>query len=125
MPIIGIGIDAVEVERIRAMLERYGNRFISKVFQPEEAAYCMSQAEPAQHFAARYAAREAVAKALGTGLAGISLREIAVIRDANGAPKVYLSGAAERMASSMGVKRIWLSLTHTHTLAIAVAVLEG
>lgn len=125
MPIIGIGIDAVDVERIRALLERYGNRFINKVFQPEEATYCMSQHDPAQHFAARYAAREAVAKALGTGFSGISWREIAVVRDADGAPKVSLCGAAERKASSMGVKRIWLSLTHTNTLAIAVAVLEG
>ncbi|MCS7253266.1 MAG: holo-ACP synthase [Armatimonadota bacterium] len=125
MPIVGIGIDAVEVERIRSMLERYGNRFINKIFQPEEATYCMSQHDPAQHFAARYAAREAFAKALGTGFVGISWRDISVVRDSGGVPRVCLYGAAAKVASKRGVKRVWLSLTHTNTLAIAVVVLEG
>lgn len=126
MPILGIGVDAVEIERIRRMIERYGNRFVGRVFQIEEVKYCMSHHDPVPHFAARFAAREAVAKVLRTGFSsGIKWRDIAVMRDANGIPSIALYGAAAEVASKMGVKRIWLSLTHTDTVAIAVAVAEG
>lgn len=126
MAILGIGVDAIEVSRIAQLLERYGNRFVSKVFQPEEADYCWERADPAQHFAARFAAREAVAKALGTGFTGgVTWRSIWVERNDGVAPRVHLRDGAAQRAMQMGVKHIWLSLTHTKDLAIAVAVLEG
>ncbi|MFA4015104.1 MAG: hypothetical protein RUDDFDWM_000177 [Candidatus Fervidibacterota bacterium] len=126
MPILGIGIDAVEVERVKLLLKRYGNRFLSKVFQPEEIGYCMKQPNPEQHLAVRYAAREAVAKALGVGFGmGIKWSDIYVVREANGVPKVKLQGAAAKLAFEMGVEKIWISLSHTQNIAVAVAVLEG
>jgi holo-[acyl-carrier protein] synthase len=126
MPILGIGIDAVEVERIKVLLERYGNRFLSKVFQPEEIGYCMRQPNPEQHLAVRYAVREAVAKALGTGFGmGVRWSDIYVVREANGVPKVRLQGMAAKLAFEKGVERVWISLSHTQNIAIAVAVLEG
>ena len=123
MSVVGLGLDLVEVERIRALLEKSGDRFKERVFTEDEIAYCESCADAAMHFAARFAAKEAVAKALGTGFSsGVSWRDIEVKRSAEGAPTVLLHGGALRVAASLGIAKWVLSLTHTQSSAAASAV---
>jgi holo-[acyl-carrier protein] synthase len=126
MAVIGVGLDLVEVGRVRALLERHPERFARRVFTEAEAAYCRRGARAAERFAARYAAKEAIMKALGTGWsAGVAFRDIEVIRAASGAPGIRLDGAARRRAAEIGVRRIDLSLTHTGDHAVAVVVFSG
>jgi holo-[acyl-carrier protein] synthase len=121
---VGVGIDLVEVDRIQALLEKNGDRFKQRVYTAGEIAYCDSCAESAMHYAARFAAKEAVAKALGTGFAeGVSWADIEVLRGGSGAPTVALHGGAARVAAQAGVTRVLLSLTHTRTTAGASALL--
>lgn len=121
---VGVGIDLVEVERIHSLLEKNGDRFKHRVFTEGEIQYCDSCAESAMHYAARFAAKEAVAKALGTGFAeGVGWADIEVLRGGNGAPTVVLHGGAARVAAQAGVTRVLLSLTHTRTTAGASALL--
>jgi len=125
--ILGIGIDVVEVARIRAALAnpRTGARFRARVFTEEEIGYCSRRRNGHQSFAARFAAKEATMKALGHGFGqGIGWREIEVVRG-DGAPSVRLYGAAQKYADALGVGRIHLSLTHTAELAIAYVIAEG
>jgi holo-[acyl-carrier protein] synthase len=125
--ILGIGIDIIEVARIRAALEnpRTGARFRARVFTDEEIGYCSRRRNGHESFAARFAAKEAVMKALGSGYGqGIGWREIEVVRG-DGPPTVRLSGAAQRYADALGVHRMHLSLTHTADLAIAYVIAEG
>lgn len=125
--ILGIGVDVVESERVRQAIVNWGDRFLSRVYRGEERAYCEAQAAPWRHFAGRFAVKEAVAKAFGTGIGDrVGWRDIQVVRDpATGAPGVRLCGAAARWAKRRGVTRIHVSITHSHTLAIAVVVLMG
>ncbi|MBE2286862.1 MAG: holo-ACP synthase [Prosthecobacter sp.] len=118
----GIGIDLVEVSRIREMLEKHGRRFTERTFTPDEIAYCSACADPAMHYAARFAAKEAVAKALGTGLwaEGVIWTDIEVVRDPNGRPSIRLHGAARQHAGS---GTCLVSLTHTRELAMAQVIL--
>ena len=117
------GIDLVETERIARVLERQGGAFLKRVFTDAERAYCDSQAHAAASYGARWAAKEAVAKALGTGIgAGASLVEIEVVRAANGQPLIQLHGAAAATAAKMGVVEVRVSLTHTEHYAAAFAV---
>lgn len=121
---VGVGIDLVEVDRIHSLLEKNGDRFKRRVFTEGEIQYCDSCAESAMHYAARFAAKEAVAKALGTGFAeGVGWADIEVLRGENGAPTVVLHGGAARVAAQAGVTRVLLSLTHTRTTAGASALL--
>ncbi len=121
---VGMGIDLTEVERIQSLLVKNGDRFKQRVFTPGEIAYCDSCAEAAMHYAARFAAKEAVAKALGTGFSeGVTWADIEVLRGANGVPTVKLHGGAARVAAQAGVTRVLLSLTHTRTTAGASALL--
>lgn len=121
---VGVGIDLVEVDRIHSLLEKSGDRFKQRVFTEGEIQYCDSCAESAMHYAARFAAKEAVAKALGTGFAeGVGWADIEVQRGENGAPTVVLHGGAARVAAQAGVTRVLLSLTHTRTTAGASALL--
>jgi len=121
----GIGIDVVEVARLRASVERRGERFLRRVFTPEEVAFCTSRPRRYEHLAARFAAKEAVLKALGTGLSGgASLLEVEVVHTAEGRPAVRLHGRTQDLARSLGVGRIHLSLTHTEHLAVAQALAE-
>jgi holo-[acyl-carrier protein] synthase len=118
--IVGVGIDVIEIERIVRALERRP-RFAERCFTEAEAAYCLSRAFPPQHFAARFAAKEAVGKALGRGMT--RWREVEVVRG-RGAPTVALHGHYAEWAERLGVDRIHLSLTHSKGLASAVAVAE-
>lgn len=122
---VGLGIDLVEVSRIRGLLDRHGDRFKERTFTQAEIAYCESCAEPAIHYAARFAAKEAAAKAIGTGLwaQGVDWRQIEVVREASGKPNLQLHGAALNHAKAMGSKGSLLSLTHTQELAMAQVIL--
>ncbi len=123
--ILGIGLDVAEIPRIRDSLERFGERFTSRVLTPAEAA-AMPQSDPAPYVAARFAAKEAAAKALGTGFAeGVTQTSIEVLSLPSGAPTLRLHGKALELAGSMGVQKIHLSLTHGRDIAAATVILEG
>lgn len=121
--IIGTGADIAEVKRIARALEQPG--FAEKVFTPAEIAYCRERKSYALSFAARWAAKEAVAKALGTGIGPVGWRDAEVAADKNGKPEMFLSGAAAELARSLGVTRVHLSLSHSDDYAIAFVVLES
>lgn len=124
--IVGIGMDLIEVERVAAAVERQGEAFLSRVFTPAERTYCEQAPKVrAQRLAARWAAKEALLKALGTGLREVKLQEIEVLHDDLGAPHLTLHGAAAQVAERQGVQRIHVSLTHTENYAAAQVVLEG
>jgi holo-[acyl-carrier protein] synthase len=127
MTTIGVGVDLVEVARVSAIITDKGARVFERLLTPAERAYCASRPDPATHVAVRLAAKEAVYKALqGSEVArGIGWRDIEVTRTPDGRPDVWLTGLAAARASELGVKRVLLSLSHTHLAAVAVAVLEG
>jgi len=122
---IGLGIDLVEVARIRDLLTKHGDRFKERTFTAGEIAYCDTCADPAMHYAARFAAKEAAAKAIGTGLwaQGVDWKDIEVTREETGKPVLLLHGGAQSHAQSQGVTRILVSLTHTRDLAQAQVIL--
>ena len=124
--LVGTGIDLVEVPRIARSLERYGDRFLTRIFTEEEITYCRARASAVESFAARFAAKEAGAKALGTGIQhGVSWKEIEVRRAPGSRPILVLTGRARAIAGQLGVTRVSLSLTHTASLAIASVHLEA
>lgn len=119
---VGLGIDIVEVERMASLLGRRP-RFAEQVFSEEERRYCDSTSKPATHYALRFAAKEAVVKALGTGFAdGIWVRDVEVRRGKGGRPFAVLSGRAQEVALQQGVREISISLSYTHTDAVACAM---
>lgn len=123
--ILGLGTDLVEVARIAKSISVYGERFIERVFTEGERAYATSKANSMERFAARFAAKEAALKAMGTGLRhGIHWTQIEVSNDGAGKPGLKLHGVAEAVAAKMGVERVWLSLTHTRENACAVVIFE-
>ncbi len=122
--IVGIGIDLCDVERIRRLLERDRERFVRRVFLEGECSYCDGRRRPAIHYAARFAAKEAFLKAVGTGWR-LGWRQVEVVRDASGRPELRLSGAAAEVAARRKIRRIHLTLTHTAETGAAVVVLEG
>lgn len=126
MSAVGVGVDLVEVERVRRMLAEKGAHVFDRLLTSTEAGYCRSRPDPAEHVAVRLAAKEAVYKALqGSDAArGIGWREIEVTRAADGRPDVELSGVAAVRAAELQITRVLLSLSHTHQAAIAVAVLS-
>lgn len=115
------GIDLIEIERIEAAIARYGERFLTRVFTANELTYCRGQAH---QLAARFAAKEAVSKALGTGLNGITWREIEIISDPSGKPDVRLYGYAAAHAAQSNLRNFAVSLSHTREHAIALVVAE-
>jgi holo-[acyl-carrier protein] synthase len=121
--ICGIGVDLCPVSRVARMLERHPGRFEERVFTPAERAYCGSRGVPAQHYAARFAAKEAALKALGAP-AGLGWHDLEVATD-GGAPRLALHGPAAAAAAARGVGRAHLSLSHAGDTAIAFVVLEG
>ena len=124
--IIGIGMDVVEVERVAELLERHPERACSKLFTPAEVGRCRRSRVPHESFAARFAAKEAFFKAIGTGWGrGGSWTDVEVVSSPIGAPSITLSGEARRRAEELGVARVHLTLTHTHRIAGACVVLEG
>jgi len=123
--ILGSGIDLVEIGRIQQSMDRYGSRFVGRVYTGEEQAYCQRKRASAESFAARFAAKEAGAKALGTGISqGVSWLEIEVVRQPSGRPSLQLHGRAAEIAARLGVVHAALSITHTAEVAMASVVLE-
>lgn len=124
--IVGVGVDMVEVARLEAALGAWGARLERRLFTPAEVTYCRAQRRAGPAFAARFAAKEALAKALGTGLAhGVRWVDVEVRRDGQGRPVLALAGAARAEAEGRGVRAAHLSLAHDGGYAIAVVVLEG
>jgi holo-[acyl-carrier protein] synthase len=125
--VLGLGTDLIETRRVQESIDRYGERFLERVYTAGEIAYCQRKRKnAAESFAARFAAKEAAAKALGTGISrGVSWKEFEVSREASGRPTLHMSGRAAELAEAMGVKRIQLSLTHSRELALAVVVVEN
>ena len=118
---VSMGVDIVEVERIRAILGR-SPAFARRAFSQAEQDYCNATASPESHYATRFAAKEAVVKALGCGFRGIGLRDVEVAVNAKGKPRVVLHGGAARVACELGVEEIPLSLSYTHSEAVACAL---
>jgi holo-[acyl-carrier protein] synthase len=124
--IVGLGIDLVENTRIRDSIDRFGDRFLSRIYTQEEREYCAKCAHPVIHFAARFAAKEAALKALGTGLSGgIKWKDVAIIRSPSGKPELHLEGEALAVATALGASRFHVSLTHDQTFSSAVVILEA
>ena len=127
MNVLGIGTDITECLRIAQMIERHGELFVERVYTPAEIEYCRARTMATQHFAGRWAAKEAVLKALGTGWRrGISWRDVEVTNGASGRPQALLRGGAGEMAEKMGIRCILVSISHcrSHATAYAVALDE-
>lgn len=123
--ILGIGSDLAEVPRIRASRERFGDRFLQRVYTGAEVRYALSKANKDERLAGRFAAKEAGMKALGTGLSGgVTWKDFAVSREPSGKPTLSLTGRAAQIAAAKGVRRVHLTITHTAELAMAVVVME-
>lgn len=119
-------MDIQDCRKIERALVRGGRRFLQRAFTPAEIKYCQGRAQAAQHFAARFCAKEAFFKALGTGWAkGLRWAEVGVVRNKSGKPSLRLSGRARLMAGRLGAKHLWLSLTHSEQYAAAMVILEG
>ena len=124
--ILGVGTDIAEVGRIRESIARYGDRFLKRVYTEGERSYAMRRADPAERFAARFAAKEAGMKAVGTGWRrGVTWLDFEVVNQLSGRPTLRLSGIAREIADSMGVQRVSLSLTHSSAIAFAFVLLEN
>ena len=122
MAAAGIGVDMLEISRMERVIERRPN-FLLRVFTEEERAYCERCARPAEHYAARWAAREAVVKALGCGFGnGVGIRDVSVTRDERGAVRARLTGGAAKVAMEKGVVEVALSISYTRDVAVANAV---
>ncbi len=123
--IVGMGVDIIEVPRVRAAIERFGERFLRRLFTPGEIRYCESKANKHERFAARFAAKEAALKAIGTGLSrGISWQDVEIVREPSGRPTLSFTGRAAEFAKRLGVRRSSVSLSHTEQVAFAQVILE-
>jgi len=123
--IVGIGIDVEQVARVREAMERHGRRFIDRIFSPAEIAYVERKANRYERYAARFAAKEAGMKAIGTGWRrGVRWLDFEVANLPSGRPTLRIHGAAEKIAEGLGVRNIALSLTHTTEQAMAIVILE-
>jgi holo-[acyl-carrier protein] synthase len=123
--IIGVGIDVIQNDRLRESIKKFGPRFINRIYTEIESAYCSKYADPTTHFAARFAAKEAAFKALGTGwAAGVKWKDIEVQRLPSGQPTLHLFDEALARATSMGATRFHVSLTHDQLVSCAVVILE-
>ncbi len=123
MEIVGIGTDIVEVVRIGQMIEKHGELFLERVFTAREIRYCQGRKHAIEHYAGRWAAKEAVLKCLGTGWSkGISWTDIEVRNDLGGAPRIYLGGGARDQADVLGISDIWITLSHSRAYATANAI---
>jgi holo-[acyl-carrier protein] synthase len=123
--ITGIGIDIVQNNRISESIKRFGDRFLNRIYTEGEILYCRACAQPDIHFAARFSAKEAAFKALGTGwAAGVKWKDVEVVRLPSGQPELHLRGEALARATSMGASRFFVSLTHDQLVSCAVVVFE-
>ncbi len=124
--IVGVGVDIVAVARIQKMLDREKERFLARAFTPAERDYCLERGRPAESLAARFAAKEAVMKILGTGWGeGVGFLQVEVVRDPKGNPGLELTGEAAEVAQRLGIGKLHLSLSHSNDHAVAFAVAEG
>ena len=117
MSVLSVGVDIIELARLAAVLERHGSRFLERVYTERELAYCRGRVA---ELAARFAAKEAASKALGTGMRGIRWRDMEVLPDARGKPILYLHGAALARARELGLREFAVSLSHSRDFAVAV-----
>ncbi len=124
--ILGIGIDIIEVARIAASLEKFGHRFGKRILSPDEIAYCLAHRHPAPFVAARFAAKEAISKAFGTGI-GVQLgwQDMEIAHRESGEPYVILHGKGKNLFESRRAKNLFVSISHTEAYAAVTAVLEG
>ena len=123
--ILGLGIDIIEVARIEASYKRFGERFLNRILLPDEIAYCLSYKAPGPFLAARFAAKEAISKAFGTGIgAQLGWQDMEVRRKESGEPFVILHGGGEKLLKARGGRTVRISLSHTQVHATAVAILE-
>ena len=126
MSVLGIGVDLIECARIQHSIDRFGDRFLHRVFTDGEIEYSMSMKFPARHLAARFAAKEAVSKAFGTGIGkAMGWRHIDIRKKPNGEPFLVFSGSAQELATQRGVISALVTLSHTEHHAVAVIVLDG
>jgi len=124
--ILGVGIDIIEVTRIAASYEKFGERFVNRILLPDEIAYCLSHRNPAPFLAARFAAKEAISKAFGTGIgAALGWHDMEIRRKESGEPFVVMHGKGEKLFKSRKARRLPISLSHTQNHAAAMAVLEA
>ncbi len=124
--IVGLGLDIAEIDRIEAAINRHGAPFLERLFTPAEVSYCERHKNRFERYAARFAAKEAAMKALGTGWSrGVRWRDIEVIREPSGKPTLQLAGVARQIANGLGVKNISLSITHSGNLALAHVIFES
>ncbi len=123
--IVGVGVDIVEIGRLRGTLEKQKDRFLRRVFTTAEQEYCDAHRDAVPHYAARFAAKEALFKAIGTGWAkGVSWLDVSVLRGREGPPVMTLGGEALRVSDSLGVTRVHVSLSHSVENAVAIVILE-
>jgi holo-[acyl-carrier protein] synthase len=124
--ILGLGIDIIEVERIKASHEKFGERFTNRILLPDEIAYCLSHKNPAPFLAARFAAKEAISKAFGTGIAAaLGWQDMEIRRKESGEPFVVLHGKGPKLFESRQARQLLISISHTEKHAAVVAVLES
>ncbi len=125
MAIVGTGIDICEVARVRTAIDRFGQRFLRRVFTAAEREYCESKRNRVERYAARFAAKEAAMKAIGTGLRrGVSWQDFEVSREPGGRPTMIFKGRAAEFGTKLGTKSVSLSITHTSEIAMAQVILE-
>ncbi len=123
--IFGIGIDLIEVDRLRRSVEKFGDKFLNRIFTDNEIKYCQTKSNSYQHYAVRFAAKEALLKAIGTGLrAGITWHQIEIINDTQGKPSIITYGECHKILQKLDIKNIELSLSHTKHHGVAVVILE-
>lgn len=126
MPIVGVGTDIIEVVRIGQMIERHGEVFLNRVYTDEEIRYCQKRKDYTQHYAGRWAAKEAVMKTLGTGFSrGVGWRDIEICSNRSGRPSIVLRGAAREIAEQAGICDILISISHCRSFATATAIAVG
>lgn len=124
--ILGVGIDIIEVGRIQASYEKFGDRFLKRILLENEIAYCLSHKQPGPFLAARFAAKEAISKAFGTGIgAQLSWQDMEVAKHPSGEPYVVLHGNGQKLLAERGARAVLISLSHTQEHATAVAILES
>lgn len=124
--IVGLGVDIAEVERVKAAIERQGERFLKRVFTEAEIAYCEKFKNKYERYAGRFAVKEAAMKALGTGWSrGVRWVDIEVVRERSGRPTLALAGEANKLAEKLGVRSAVISITHTAQQALAQVIFEG
>lgn len=124
--ILGLGTDIVEIDRIASMIDRHGDAFLDRVFTAAERNYCGSKKHAAQHYAGRWAAKEAAMKALGTGfIPGVGWHDFEILPERSGAPRLELSGGAAEKATHLGIAEILVTMSHCRTYATATAIAVG